>query len=297
MTPRPDATARSAASGPEGTAPAASRAASRTGILLPMRVRIFQVDAFTDRRFGGNPAAVCLLDGWPEDSLLQAVAAENNLSETAFLVSRGEDFDLRWFTPEAEVELCGHATLAAGFVVLGYLRASRRRVTFHTAGGTLEVSRAEDRLAMDFPAEPPEPCQPPPGLGEALGAEPEEVLGGRDWLAVFGTRATVADLCPDMEELAGLDRRGVIVTAPAGEGEDADFVSRFFAPGVGVPEDPVTGSAHCALAPYWSRRLGRDRVVGRQISRRGGRVECELVDDRVVLGGGAVLYLEGWIRI
>ena len=280
-----------------------------------MRSRIFQVDAFTDRRFAGNPAAVCPLRDWPEDELLQAIAAENNLSETAFLVPRGEDYELRWFTPRAEVDLCGHATLAAGHVVLRVLQGTRESVRFETASGPLEVVRDGERLAMDFPALPAEPAPSPPGLASALGAEPSAVLAAKDWLAVFERPSTVAGLSPDMVELEKLDRRGVIVTAPnepaqPGEGEDGpsagppdaspggtrpDFVSRFFAPGVGVPEDPVTGSAHCTLGPYWTERTGRSRTLGRQISRRGGEVVCEVQGDRVRLSGRAVLYLEGRI--
>lgn len=263
-----------------------------------MRCPIFQVDAFTGRRFAGNPAAVCPLEAWPRDELLQAIAAENNLSETAFLVPRDDDYELRWFTPEAEVELCGHATLAAGHVVLRILQGTRETVCFHTASGPLEVVREGERLAMDFPAVPAAPAPTPSGLVEALGARPEALLGATDWLAVYGDSGTVEALEPDMARLRELDRRGVIVTAPgpgAEEGDGADFVSRFFAPKVGVPEDPVTGSAHCTLAPYWAGRLGRDRLLGRQLSRRGGTVACELRGERVRLAGRAVLYLEGRI--
>ncbi len=267
-----------------------------------MRSRIFQVDAFTDRRFAGNPAAVCPLPSWPEDATLQAVAAENRLSETAFLVPRGEDYELRWFTPRAEVDLCGHATLAAGHVVLRILQGTREAVRFRTASGPLTVEREGERLAMDFPAVPAEAAPAPPGLAGALGASPAEVLAAKDWLAVFEASTEVAALAPDMGALEALDRRGVIATAPGpepGEGEGSgngpDFVSRFFAPKLGVPEDPVTGSAHCTLAPYWSGRLGRRRLLGRQISERGGEVGCEVLGDRVRLSGRAVLYLEGRI--
>lgn len=271
-----------------------------------MRSRIFQVDAFTDRRFAGNPGAVCTLDAWPEDGLLQAIAAENNLSETAFLVPRGEDYELRWFTPEAEVELCGHATLAAGHVVLRIRQGTRDSVRFHTASGPLEVVRDGERLAMDFPALPPEPVADPPGLAGALGAEPSSVLAAKDWLAVYDRPERVAGLEPDPGRLEALDRRGVIATAPgpeegapsragSGWGGAPVFVSRFFAPKLGVPEDPVTGSAHCTLAPYWTERSGRPRTVGRQISGRGGVVFCEVRGDRVRLSGHAVLYLEGRI--
>ena len=298
-----------------------------------MRSRIYQVDAFTDRRFSGNPAAVCPLEAWPADEVLQAIAAENNLSETAFLVPHGEDYELRWFTPRAEVDLCGHATLAAGHVVLRILQGTRKSVRFHTASGPLTVERDGERLAMEFPAVPPEPAASPPGLARALGAGPRSVLAAKDWLAVFDEPAEVKGLEPDMRAIEALDRRGVIVTAavrdgdetPGGEGVASrggdevasrarqmgsprggeagpdrggghpDFVSRFFAPKVGVPEDPVTGSAHCTLAPYWADRLGRRSLLGRQVSERGGEVGCEVRDGRVRLSGGTVLYLEGRI--
>ena len=261
-----------------------------------MRARIFQVDAFTTRRFHGNPAAVCPLDAWLPNERLQAVAAENNLSETAFLVPAGDAYQLRWFTPEVEVDLCGHATLAAGFVVLRVMQGDRRSVTFHTKSGPLEVTRDGERLLMDFPARAIHPADPPEALREGLGAEPVEVLASEDWVAVFRTEDEVAGLEPDFRVLAGLDRRGVVATAPS-EGKEVDFVSRFFAPGVGIDEDPVTGSAHCALAPFWAERLGEDALRGRQISRRGGEVACRVVGDRVELAGDAVLYMEGRIRI
>jgi len=264
-----------------------------------MRTKIFQVDAFADRPFHGNPAAVCPLDEWPRDEVLQAIAEENNLSETAYLVPRDGDFELRWFTPEVEVELCGHATLASAHVVLRYMEGSRDSVRFHSAGGTLEVRRDGDLLRMDFPADPSSPVDPPPELAVGLGREPEEVLAGRDWMAIYPDEDAVRGLEPEMRILRQLERRGVIATAPAGGGDDCDhhFVSRFFAPKVGVPEDPVTGSAHCALAPYWARRLDREELLGRQISRRGGKVACTLHGERVELAGSAALYLEGWIRI
>lgn len=262
-----------------------------------MRTRLYQVDAFTSRRFHGNPAAVCPLDAWPRDEILQAVAEENALSETAFLVPGEEDVELRWFTPVAEVELCGHATLAAGFVVLNLLDPERESVVFRTRSGPLEVRRSGEGFAMDFPVRPTEPAPPPEGLAEGLGVGPAEVRAGDDWMAVFESEAEVAGLDPDLRLLAGVGRRGVIVTAPADPERDADFVSRFFAPALGVDEDPVTGSAHCELAPYWAERLGRNDLVGEQLSRRGGRVACELRGERVELGGHAVLYLEGSLRI
>lgn len=262
-----------------------------------MRFRLYQVDAFTDRPLSGNPAAVCPLEAWPEDDVLQAVAAENNLSETAFLVPDGSGYELRWFTPTTEVDLCGHATLAAGFVVLRYAEGTRDSVRFSTASGPLEVRRDGEALLMDFPSVPAEPCAAPAELAEGLGAEPVEVRRARDWLAVFRSRGEVARLAPRMDVLEALEGRGVIATAPSGGPRRPDFVSRFFAPAVGVPEDPVTGSAHCTLAPYWADRLGKDRLLGRQISRRGGEVTCRVRGDRVELGGRAVLFLEGRARI
>lgn len=294
-----------------------------------MRFRIFQVDAFADRPLRGNPAAVCPLEAWPDDDLLRAVAAENNLSETAFLVPDGESYELRWFTPATEVDLCGHATLAAGFVVLRLMEGHRKDVAFETASGRITVRRDGERLSMDFPALPPEPCDDmPPELAAGLGRPPDRVLRAKDWLAVYPSAGDVAGLEPEMSVLRGLDLRGVVATAPAvargraagagagglgrgggggsgrrdgawREGDDPapDFVSRFFAPKVGVPEDPVTGSSHCTLAPYWSDRLGRADLVGRQLSRRGGVVRCDVRGDRVALSGRAALYLEGNARV
>ncbi|MFW6191922.1 MAG: PhzF family phenazine biosynthesis protein [Gemmatimonadota bacterium] len=271
-----------------------------------MRARAFQVDAFTDRLFAGNPAAVVLLDDWPRDDLLQDVAAENNLSETAFLVRQVDAYELRWFTPTDEVDLCGHATLAAGFVVLGFLEGGRRDVAFHTRSGRLGVRREGRRYAMDFPALRSEPVpeeRERTSVLDALGAERGEVLAAKDYLVVLGSEDDVRSLRPDFDALRRLDRRGVVATAAADPGDDGDdlpapdFVSRFFAPRVGVPEDPVTGSAHCALAPYWSERLGRRRLVGRQVSRRGGTVHCEDRGERVTLAGDAVLFLDGTVRI
>lgn len=271
-----------------------------------MRARAFQIDAFTDRLFAGNPAAVVLLDDWPRDGVLQDVAAENNLSETAFLVREGDAYDLRWFTPTDEVDLCGHATLAAGFVVLGFLEGGRSEVEFRTRSGRLGVRREGGRYAMDFPALPSEPvpgAREGRGVLDALEVERGEVLAAKDYLVVLDSEDEVRSLSPDFDALRRLDRRGVIATAPAdprrGDGElpPPDFVSRFFAPRVGVPEDPVTGSAHCALAPCWAERLERSRLVGRQVSRRGGTVHCEDRGDRVTLAGDAVLFLDGTVRI
>jgi PhzF family phenazine biosynthesis protein len=261
-------------------------------------IRIFQVDAFTERLFAGNPAAVCPLERWPDDDLLRSIAAENNLSETAFFVpeATGDAFHLRWFTPVAEVDLCGHATLATAHVLLRYMEPSLDVARFRTRSGELEVRRQGERLVMDFPALRPEPCEPPAGLAAALGTSPDEVLAASDYVVVLPSAKAVRDLNPDMRAVAALDRRGLAVTAP-GDQPGVDFVSRFFAPALGVPEDPVTGSAHCELAPLWAARTGKKRLRARQLSPRGGEVLCEVEGDRVRLSGRAVLYLEGTIRV
>ena len=258
-----------------------------------MRTPIFQLDAFTTRRFAGNPAAVMPMAGFPDDATLQAVAAENNLAETAFLVPDGGDFRLRWFTPAVEVPLCGHATLASAAVVMERLEPGRQEVVFHTASGPLTVRRAGEGYVMDFPARPSERLpSPPPGLSQALGVKLVEVHENTfNYMAVLERPQVLRSLSPDMTRLAGLDRSGVIVTAP-GEG-GYDFVSRYFAPAKGIPEDPVTGAAHCMLAPYWAIRLGKTAFRAFQASRRGGEVSCRLAGDRVELEGRCVFYLEG----
>jgi len=257
-----------------------------------MDIPFYQVDAFTDHAFGGNPAAICPLDDWLADATMQAIATENNLSETAFFKPRADgDYDLRWFTPVHEVDLCGHATLASGHIVLERLEPARRRVTFHTRSGALTVEPADGRLSMDFPARPPGPGVDAAKMATALGAEPQEVLGApRDGFAVFETAEEVAALTPDMDRIAALDCLGVIATAPGG---DCDFVSRFFAPRAGIPEDPVTGSAHCTLIPYWSKRLGKVEMFARQISPRGGEIFCADRGDRVAIAGHAVTVIRG----
>ncbi|MHC1742644.1 MAG: PhzF family phenazine biosynthesis protein [Syntrophobacteraceae bacterium] len=259
-----------------------------------MKLPYYQVDAFTGKVFGGNPAGVCPLDGWLDDRLLQDIAAENNLSETAFIVPKGRRFELRWFTPATEVALCGHATLASAFVVLNRLNWSDEIVEFETRrSGVLSVRRDGDLLQMDFPARPPEPCSIPEGLPAHLGVAPVEVyMSEEDLLVCLQTERQVAELTPDLRGLAALDCRGVIVTA---RGRDCDFVSRFFAPRVGVDEDPVTGSSHCVLIPFWSERLGKKTLFARQVSRRGGEIFCECGASRVKIGGRAALYLEGSI--
>jgi PhzF family phenazine biosynthesis protein len=259
-----------------------------------MQLPIYQVDAFTSRVFGGNPAAVVILEQWLPDGVLQDIAAENNLSETAFLVQRGDVFGLRWFTPRVEVDLCGHATLASAFVLFETGRVARERVRFETQSGSLTVTRRGTLLSMDFPSRPPSPVACTDELRIALGAEPKEVRAARDLMVVFDHETDVAGLSPDLDGIAALDTFAVIVTAP---GCEADFVSRFFAPKAGVPEDPVTGSAHCTLIPYWSERLGKKRLRAFQISERGGEIFCEDCGDRVVIGGQAAEYLRGEIVV
>jgi len=257
-----------------------------------MGIKQYQVDAFTTRIFGGNPAAVCPLDAWLEDSLLQAIAAENNLSETAFFVKTENGFHLRWFTPVAEINLCGHATLATAHVIFEILGYARQTIAFETRSGILSVERKGALLVMDFPSVPPKPCTPPSELLAGLGKQPVEVLAADDYFAVFDSEDTIHSIKPDFAKLAELDLRGVIVTA---RGRDFDFVSRFFAPKFGIPEDPVTGSAHCALTPYWSAKLGKQVLDARQVSKRGGDIQCELKGNRVALAGHAVTFMEAEI--
>lgn len=259
-----------------------------------MRLPQYQVDAFANKPFEGNPAAVCPLDSWPEEALLQAIAQENNLSETAFFSASNRGFDLRWFTPKAEVDLCGHATLATAHVLFEHLGYANPTVTFTTRSGELSVTRNGADLCMDFPAMAPVRCTPPPHLIDGLGLTPSETLTADDYIAVLDSEAAVRAVEPDLASLARLDLRGVIVTAP---GNEADFVSRFFAPKYGIPEDPVTGSAHCALTPHWARRLGRNRLTAAQLSPRGGLIGCELQAARVALAGRAVTVMEAEILL
>ncbi|HEX7081647.1 MAG TPA: PhzF family phenazine biosynthesis protein [Gammaproteobacteria bacterium] len=262
------------------------------------RLRLYQVDAFTSRRFAGNPAAVVPLDEWLDDGLLQAIAAENNLSETAFFVPGDPAYRLRWFTPTVEVQLCGHATLASAFVLFTELEPGRTEVRFDTASGELGVSRLDDgRLELLFPAWRLERVAPPDALVEGLGVEPIEVLAtpGRDYLfAVLESEAAVAALAPDLHALAALHPAGVAATAPS---DRADIVCRYFAPSHGVGEDPGTGSIQCGLVPYWSARLGKPAIRTLQLSRRGAELFGELRGDRTAISGQVVKYLEGWIEV
>ena len=257
-----------------------------------MKIKQYQVDAFATRAFEGNPAAVCPLESWLNDGLLQAIAEENNLSETAFFVPSDKGFRLRWFTPASEVDLCGHATLATAHVIFETLGYTKQAITFETRSGDLFVERKGKQLEMNFPASPPTPRELPETLVKGLGQRPIEVLAAGDYLAVFDSEATIRAISPDMALLGQLDLRGVIITAP---GTDVDFVSRFFAPKFGIPEDPVTGSAHCTLAPYWAGRLGKRLLSARQVSKRCGSLTCELKGDRVLLSGSAVTVMEAEI--
>ncbi|MDP6785689.1 MAG: PhzF family phenazine biosynthesis protein [Rhodospirillales bacterium] len=262
-----------------------------------MTIPLYQIDAFAEEIFQGNPAAVCPLREWLADERMQAIAAENNLSETAFFVpgKKPGDYDLRWFTPAAEIDLCGHATLASAYLIMSRLAPDLDVVRFSTLSGTLEVRREGELLALVFPARPPDAYDPAPGLVEALGVEPEGMgASRRDVMAVYGDEATVRAMAPDLRLLAAIDRQGVIVTAP---GDECDFVSRFFAPALGVDEDPVTGSAHCTLIPYWAERLGKTELHARQISARGGELTCRAMGERVGIAGQARLYMEGTIAL
>jgi PhzF family phenazine biosynthesis protein len=263
-----------------------------------MKLQLFQVDAFTSRVLGGNPAGVIPLEQWLPDETLQAIAAENFLPETSYIIpaAPGEsiDYHLRWFTPEIEMDLCGHATLAAAHVLMRHQGYEKKLVRFGSQSGPLSVERDGDRLVLDFPSRTPEPREVSAAFTEALGARPKELHLARDWLAVYDTEEEVRALRPDFAKVAALGAFAVIVTAP---GKNSDFVSRFFAPGAGVPEDPVTGSAHCTLIPYWSRRLGKKSLHALQVSKRGGELWCEDAGERVKIGGHAVTYLEGTIRI
>lgn len=259
-----------------------------------MRLPLYVVDAFTSRTFGGNPAAVCPLAQWLPEALMQSIASENNLSETAFFVPRGADYELRWFTPVAEIDLAGHPTLATAWTILNKLGAKRDQLVFHTKiGDRLVVTREGDRLAMDFPSRPPAPK----AIGDvagALRAKPKEVLAARDGFVVLASEDEVCALAPDMAKVAALDCMAVIATAP---GKDCDFVSRFFAPKHNIPEDPVTGSAHCTLIPYWAKRLGKNEMFARQVSKRGGELWCRHRGERVTIAGHCAPYLEGHIDV
>ncbi len=259
-----------------------------------MTIPIYQADAFTDKLFGGNPAAICPLDDWLPDETMQKIAVENNLAETAFFVRNKDGYKLRWFTPEYEIDLCGHATLAVAHILFTELGFKQDTILFETVkAGTLTVIKNGDKYTMNFPSRPAISIEIPNGLAEALGAKlPLEVLRSRDYLLIYESEDDIREISPDFFALSKMDTVGVIITAP---GKDVDFVSRFFAPGAGIPEDPVTGSAHCNLIPYWADKLGKSKLHTYQLSARKGELWCELKGDRVLISGKAITYLKGEI--
>ncbi|MEK6152721.1 PhzF family phenazine biosynthesis protein [Flavobacteriaceae bacterium 3-367] len=262
-----------------------------------MKQKIYQIDAFADRVFSGNPAAVCIMDQWIEDGLMQQVAMENNLAETAFVVKNNDEYHIRWFTPAVEVDLCGHATLASAYVLFQYYKVAEQQIRFysHRSGPLLVEKDDKGYLIMDFPTDELTPIAPLPELNAALGKTPMDTLKGKtDYLLIYASQKEVADMQPNFFELSRLDGRGVIVSA---KGDEVDFVSRFFAPQSGIDEDPVTGSAHTTLTPYWSRQLNKTRLTAKQISARGGNLHCEYLDDRVKISGKAAPYLIGEIEL
>lgn len=260
-----------------------------------MKLTIYQVDAFTKEVFKGNPAAVCPLDEWIDAELMQKIALENNLSETAFFVKTGDVYEIRWFTPTFEIDLCGHATLASAYVIFEVLKLGANIINFHShKSGELSVEKNGDVLTLDFPSRPVSPAEVPQSLIEAIGKTPKEVFKSRDYFLVYENEQEISGINPNFSKLLEIDTLGVIVTA---KGDSADFVSRFFAPEVGVFEDSVTGSSHCNLIPFWAERLGKTEMFARQISARGGELFCELKGERVKIGGNATLYMKGEIYV
>jgi PhzF family phenazine biosynthesis protein len=260
-----------------------------------MKLPLFQVDAFAESLFKGNPAAVVPLENWLPDGLMQQIAMENNLSETAFFVPATDGFEIRWFTPKTEVKLCGHATLATAHVIFKEAGYPNKEIIFSSKSGLLRVQKNEDKLQLDFPADTIRPVDAPNQIFQAIGKLPKECFKGKtDYLLVFENEKQIREMTPAFSQLAKAQVRGVIVTAP---GDQVDFVSRFFAPGVGVDEDPVTGSAHTSLTPYWAKRLGKTRMIARQLSKRGGELTVSLLDDRVLIAGKTKTYLRGEIFI
>ncbi len=259
-----------------------------------MKLNIYQVDAFTNKTFGGNPAAVVPLDKWLADDVMQNIALENNLAETAFFVPNENGYDLRWFTPSIEMDLCGHATLATGYLIFEVLGTDQTSLRFQTQSGELTVEKNEGRFVLDFPVRPGVPAEAPARLIAAVGVKPKEIFKSRDYLFVYESEADIRAIEPDFGAMVEAGSDCVIVTA---KGNDADFVSRFFAPEMGIWEDPVTGSSHCTLIPYWAERLGKNELFARQVSKRSGELFCELVGDRVKIAGEAVLYMKGEIYV
>ena len=259
-----------------------------------MKLLIYQIDAFAEKRFEGNPAAVVPLEQWLPDETMQAIAEENNQAETAFFVPESSGYRIRWFTPNKEVKLCGHATLASAYVLFHFLGYEDTSVTFSSLSGDLRVSKKDNLLTLDFPVQPPEACDAPPALIAGLGREPTECLKHEDYIAVFENESDVHDLDTNHEAFKQLDLRGVIATAPA---QECDFVVRFFAPKFGIPEDSVTGSAYTQLTPYWANKLNKLSLSAKQVSARGGKLQCELQEKRVLISGSAVTYMQGSIEI
>ncbi len=259
-----------------------------------MEITLYQIDAFASKLFEGNPAAVCPLDAWLPDDLMQSMAQENNLSETAFFVPKGNGFHIRWFTPASEVDLCGHATLATAYVLFNILGYKKDKIVFDSKSGILAVTKANEWLVMDFPAQPPVSCDIPKEIIKAFDIAPIECLKSEDFVVVFESETDIKSANPDFEQLKKLDLRGVLITAKSTR---YDFVARFFAPKYGIPEDPVTGSAYTQLAPYWASKIGSKKFSVKQMSSRGGELTCEIVDDRVFISGKAIKYLEGKIKI
>ena len=258
-------------------------------------MKYYIIDAFADALFKGNQAGVCVLDEWLDSGLMQSIAAENNLSETAFIVKRENFYDLKWFSPEMEIDLCGHATLAAAFVISNFTGGNAEVMRFNTKSGFLAVKKAGDLFELDFPARKPRPTNITPQMAKAFPFPVLEAHGARDLILLVDNEDQVRGFAPDFELLKQIS--GWFAAVITSRGSDADFVSRFFAPGVGIPEDPVTGSSHCSLIPFWSERLGKEKMTARQLSKRGGTLYCEDCGDRVKIAGNAVLYLQGEINI
>jgi len=259
-----------------------------------VRLSIFQIDAFAEKIFQGNPAAVVPLEAWLPDELLQDIAQENNLSETAYFMKQGDGYHIRWFTPTVEVDLCGHATLAAAHVIFEILGFQGNEIVFHSKSGELKVTKRNDLIELDFPVSTISKCETPIEIIQAFGKEPIEVWKSDDYIAVYENESDIVSLSPDFSILNKLECRGIIATA---QGKETDFVSRFFAPRCGINEDPVTGSAHCELTPYWAKQLGKNKLSAAQLSKRGGKLQCELAGDRVLIAGKAITYLQGSIEI
>jgi len=259
-----------------------------------MKISIFQVDAFTSELFCGNPAAVCPLENWTSDKILQSIASENNLSETAFFVRENDGYRIRWFTPTCEVDLCGHATLASAYIIFNEIDKTASNIKFFSNSGKLNVIKDSDLISLDFPSLPPKISQNPENIYSAFNIKPNEVLEADDYLLVYDNPQQIESILPDLNVLRDIDLRGVIVSS---KGNDCDFVSRFFAPKYGIDEDPATGSAHCTLIPYWSEKLGKKKLHAKQLSKRGGELFCEMTNDRVIVSGQAVKYLSGEIKI